>query len=256
MNAAGRRTRMIDGGARLLCGVTAWLLAGLLPLFAVVLALRANAAGLPWTELAGALGASALLAGLAVLLAAPFGLGAAIWLEDYLRSARLRALFEANLAALEAAPPFAFGLLVVGLGVGAGAWAGVLAIACAVVVGLTSSCRAALVEVSLSEREAGLALGGTRGRIIFHVVLPVAGRALGAALVSAFARGVGLTAPLILIFALVDAPVQTGMPLSVALFEGLSTSLPGAAGAALLLGLLSVGLDLLAAALWGREARA
>ena len=216
--------------------------------------------GLSWALLA-----SAGVVSICALVAVPVALGAAIWMEDYLAPGWGQALLERNLAVLAGAPPLIYGLVGLelftrGLDLDVGPVSAGLCLALLILPQLIARVREAIARVSSSQRAAGLALGGTRGRIIWQVVLPAAGQEIVAGVLAALARAVGSTAVLLLLVSLAGASgAGAGEVLPLRLFEGLADPLASdsvLAGAALALVLVCLGLEGGSSFLRGPRARA
>lgn len=143
------------------------------------------------------------LIGLAVTVAVPAGLAAAIHLAWYVRAgspgARLLAGLAANLAAVPSVIYGLFGLalFVRGLGFGVSWLAGSLTLAVLMLPLLVQAGTAALADVPSGAIEASLALGATRWQTLCHIVLPAAAPGLLAAMMLAAGRAAGETAPIL-----------------------------------------------------------
>ncbi|MCA9696365.1 MAG: ABC transporter permease subunit [Myxococcales bacterium] len=243
--------------------------AGLLPLLLLLAMLAAllvdgvGALGDALGDLLPALLGSLGLVGLAAALAVPVGVGAAIYLEEYLgglggdrHRSKLARIIELNLANLEAVPSLLYGLLALvsfawifgGPGLAAGAGALALVILPIVI----SQARAALRTVPLGLREAALALGATRWRVVRSVVLPEALPGILSGVTRALARAFGEAAPLLVLGGLGIAalPVQIFAWLSEGLSQGMrgdpGQAMTRAAAALLIALLLTSGLELAA----------
>lgn len=153
--------------------------------------------------IAPALLGSLSLIGLAVTVAVPAGLAAAIHLAWYVRAgspgARLLAGLAANLAAVPSVIYGLFGLalFVRGLGFGVSWLAGSLTLAVLMLPLLVQAGTAALADVPSGAIEASLALGATRWQTLCHIVLPAAAPGLLAAMMLAAGRAAGETAPIL-----------------------------------------------------------
>ncbi len=167
---------------------------------------RAENAGI-LAALAGTVWGITLTAGLAV----PFGVGAAIYLEEYGVRGRWGRLLEINIANLAGVPSVIYGLLGLGLFVrtlsfGRSVLAGAATLSLLVLPVVILSSREALRAVSPSLREASYALGATKWQTIWHQVLPVALPGMLTGMILALSRAIGETAPLITIGALTYVP--------------------------------------------------
>ncbi|AEJ60834.1 phosphate ABC transporter, inner membrane subunit PstA [Spirochaeta thermophila DSM 6578] len=139
------------------------------------------------------------------LMVFPFGVGAAIYLEEYAKEGRLKRLIETNIANLAGVPSIVYGLL--GLGVFVGVMH--LPIGCLLVASLTLmlrvlpivivSAQEAIRAVPDSHRFASLGMGTTRWQMITSVVLPEAFPGIMTGIILALANAMGETAPLIMV---------------------------------------------------------
>jgi len=167
---------------------------------------RAESAGI-YAGLMGSLYVMALTAALAI----PFGISAAVYLEEYGGGGRWARLIEVNIANLAGVPSIIYGLLGLGLFVramamGQSVLAGASTLALLVLPIVILSTREALRTVPKSLREGSYALGATKWQTIWHQVLPGAFPGILTGLILAFSRAIGETAPLIVIGALAYVP--------------------------------------------------
>jgi phosphate transport system permease protein len=150
-------------------------------------------------------------------LAVPFGVAAAVYLEEYGGTGRLSRLIEVNIANLAGVPSIIYGLLGLGLFVrlmemGRSVLAGAATLALLVLPVVILATREALRAVPKSLREGSYALGATKWQTIWHQVLPAAFPTILTGLILALSRAIGETAPLITIGALTYVPfVPTGI---------------------------------------------
>lgn len=145
--------------------------------------------------------------GLVIVFAFPVGVGAAIFLEEYVPRTRLSRFFEVNIANLSGVPSIIYGLLGLGLFVrylalGRSLLAGALTLSLLILPIIIVSSREALRAVPDSQRQAAYALGATRWQVVRHSVLPMAFGGVLTGNILAFSRAIGETAPLITIGAL------------------------------------------------------
>jgi phosphate transport system permease protein len=158
-----------------------------------------------------ALAGSIFVIGLTALLAIPFGVAAAIHLEEYGGRGKLSRLIEINIANLAGVPSIIYGLLGLGLFVrmlnmGRSVLAGACILALLVLPVVILATRESLRAVPKSLREASYALGATKWQTIWHQVLPAAAPGILTGLILALSRAIGETAPLITIGALTYVP--------------------------------------------------
>lgn len=144
---------------------------------------------------------------LTALFAFPIGVGAAIYLEEYATDNWFSRLIKLNISNLAGVPSIVYGLLGLGLfvrsmGLGRSLLAGALTMALLVLPLVIVASREAIGAVPDSLREAALALGASRWKMIQRVVLPVAMPGILTGTILALARAIGETAPLLTIGAL------------------------------------------------------
>ncbi len=161
-------------------------------------------------ELAGILPAvvgTLYLMVLTAVIALPLGVGSAIYLEEYGKKSPFAAAVEINIANLAGVPSVIYGLLGLGvfvrtLGMGRSLIAGAFTLALLVLPVVVVTSREALRTVSMSTREACLALGATRWQMVRQVVLPEAVPGILTGSILGLSRAMGETAPLVVIGAL------------------------------------------------------
>ncbi|MEA2145285.1 MAG: phosphate transport system permease protein [Solirubrobacteraceae bacterium] len=153
--------------------------------------------------------------GLASVITIPFGIAVALYLTEYGRGSRYANLIRYFIDVMTGVPSIVFGLfiyivLVLGNvgGTGFSAWKGSIAVGLLMLPIIVRSSEVVLLLVPDSLREAALALGAPRWRVIWKVVLPTASPGLLTGSLLAIARGAGETAPLL--FTAVGAQVLTG----------------------------------------------
>lgn len=150
--------------------------------------------------IANALVGSAIVVGLATLMAVPLGMGAAVFVNEFPDVILPRAVrFVADV--LTGVPSiivglFAYAIIVEPMGRYSGL-AGAAAYAFIMAPIILVSAHEALRLVPTSLREAGLALGIQRWKVILRVALPTARRALLTGMLLAVARALGETAPVL-----------------------------------------------------------
>jgi phosphate transport system permease protein len=143
------------------------------------------------------------MVGLATLIAAPVGVGVALWLTEYGRHSRIASLVRYFVDVLTGVPSIVFGLFIYitlvlsGIGGTFAGWKGSVALALLALPIVTRSAEVVLELVPGSLREAGLALGAPRWRVIARVVLPAALPGILTGVLLAIARAAGETAPLL-----------------------------------------------------------
>ena len=143
------------------------------------------------------------IVGLATALAAPVGIGVAIWLTEYGKSNPVATAVRYFIDVMTGVPSIVFGLFIYitlvlsGIGGTFAGWKGAVALALLALPIVTRSAEVVLVLVPDTLREAGLALGAPRWKVITRVVLPTALPGIVTGVLLAVARAAGETAPLI-----------------------------------------------------------
>jgi phosphate transport system permease protein len=171
---------------------------------------------------------SLILTGFVILIALPFGVGAAVYLEEYARDTALTRFFRTNIRNLAGVPAIVYGLLglavfVTLLGMGQSAVAGGLTLGILVLPIVVITTSEALRAVPTSIREAAFGVGATRWEMIRSHVLPYAAPGILTGTILALARAFGETAPLIMVGAVVGVFNSTD-PIS--MLSGSFTALP------------------------------
>jgi phosphate transport system permease protein len=162
---------------------------------------------------------------LASLIAIPLGIAVALYLTEYGKDGRFASVVRYFVDVMTGVPSVVFGLfiyivLVISHAGGSGfaGWKGSLALVLLMLPIVIRSAEVVLLLVPACLREAALALGAPRWRIIWKVVLPTARSGLVTGSLLAVARGMGETAPL-----LFTVSVATGSTVNL---NGLMNSLP------------------------------
>lgn len=137
---------------------------------------------------------------LALIIALPFGLGAGIMLSEY-PDHKLNPLMRVMNDTLNGMPAVLKGLLAWALVVKPmGSFSGLsggVALAFVMLPIIARSTESALMNIPWSIREAGLAIGLPRWRVVTSVVIPASKTGLVTGLLIAFARAAGEAAPLL-----------------------------------------------------------
>ncbi|MDQ3781852.1 MAG: phosphate ABC transporter permease PstA [Actinomycetota bacterium] len=142
-----------------------------------------------------------------VTLAFPFGIGAAIYLEEYAPRSRLTRFIDINIRNLAGVPSIVYGLLGLAIFVqtledftgGRSVIAGGITLAILVLPIVIITSAEAIRAVPNGLREAGFGVGSTRWEVIRHHVLPYAAPGILTGTVLSLARALGEAAPLILV---------------------------------------------------------
>jgi phosphate transport system permease protein len=189
--------------------------------------------------IADALVGSALIVGMAMLMAIPVAVLVAIYMSEYARPKVARAL-RVILDVLNGVPAivvgvFVFGILVVGHG--QSAVYGAFALAILMLPMVARSTQEILEIVPRSLRDASLALGVTKWRTTWNVILPAAIGGVLTGVVISVARIAGETAPLLfttsIAASVVSADVSHALPtLPVTIFVFSESPDPGEQAAA------------------------
>jgi phosphate transport system permease protein len=204
---------------------------------------------------------------LLLLFTVPIGVGTAVYLEEYAAKERwYNRLLEVNIQNLAAVPSIVYGILglaflVRGLGLGRVLLAGALILTLLVLPTIIIAAREAIRAVPDSIRQGAYALGATKWQVVSRQVLPAAIPGIATGSILSLSRGLGETAPLIMIGAVTYVAFNPGLTsaftaLPVQIYNW--TSLPsedfrsGLAAAAIIV-LLAILLTLNAFAIWIRN---
>ena len=136
-----------------------------------------------------------------VVVTLPLGVLTAVFLNEI--GGRLAAVVRTVVEAMTALPDVVAGLfvyivLLVTLGLPASGFAAAIALSITMLPITARAAEVVLRVVPGGLREAGLALGSSQWRMVWHVVLPTARAGLATALILGVARGIGETAPVLL----------------------------------------------------------
>ena len=155
--------------------------------------------------------------GLAVVIAAPIGVGTAVYLTEYTREGRLTAVIRFGADCLAGIPSIVFGLfgLVLfvskrGLGLGFSVLSGALTLTLMVLPTIIRTTEEAIRAVPRSYRDVAYGLGCTRWRMVTRVVLRSALPGIGTGIVLSIGRSISETAAVML-----TAGSALGLPRSV-----------------------------------------
>lgn len=170
-----------------------------------------------------------LILAVAILVALPAGLGAAVWLSEYTRrGSRVAQLLRTSFDVLAGVPSIVFGLFgnaffSLYLGLGFSILSGGLTLACMILPILVSTSEAGLSAVNDDWRRGAAALGMTRTGAVFHILLPAAAPAISAGLLLGIGRATAETAALIFTSGYVDrmpgSLLDSGRTLAVHIYE-------------------------------------
>jgi len=144
---------------------------------------------------------------LTALIAIPFGVGAAIYLEEYARNTWFVRLIKLNILNLAGIPSIIYGMLGLTIFVRyanleRSLLAGACTMAILVLPIITIAAQEALRAVPQSFRLSGYGIGMTRWQVIRYQVFPMAASGMITGVILALSRAIGESAPLILVGAL------------------------------------------------------
>jgi phosphate transport system permease protein len=145
---------------------------------------------------------SMIMLGIAVVISLPLGICTAVFLTEV--GGKLGFLVRTVVEAMTAVPDllaglFVYVLLIIELGQEKNGLAAAIAIAVTMTPIIARSAEVALRIVPGGLREAGVALGASQWSTVWRVVLPTARPGLATAMILAMARGIGETAPLLIV---------------------------------------------------------
>ena len=144
-----------------------------------------------------------LIVALATAIAVPMGIGVALYLVEYGKESRFANVVRYFVDVMTGVPSIVFGLFIyivlilTKVGGNFTGWKGSLALALLMLPIVTKSAEVVLTLVPDSLREAALALGSPRWRVVTRVVLPTALPGLITGSLLSIARAAGETAPLL-----------------------------------------------------------
>jgi len=144
-----------------------------------------------------------LVAGLAVVIAAPVGVGTAVYLTEYARESRLTGIIRFGADCLAGVPSIIFGLFgfvffVITLGMGLSVLAGALTLALMVLPTIIRTSEEAIRAVPRAYRDVSYGLGATRWQMVTRVVLRSALPGIVTGVVLSVARSISETAAVML----------------------------------------------------------
>lgn len=267
MRASWRRNRLADVAGRgllwaaaavttaILLSLLLYVLAKGLPLvsweFLTALPRRMGRLGGIWPTVVGTL----YLAGVALVVAAPVGVAAAVYLAEYAPPGRLTRLYRFGTETLAGVPSIIFGLFgfatfVILFRLGWSVLSGGLTLALMILPTLIRTAEEALKAVPRAYREGSLALGATRWQTVWRVVLPSALPGILTGLLLGLGRAVGETAAVLLTagssLAVPASPLDSARAMSVHLYilavEGISLERAYATASVLIITVLALNL--------------
>jgi phosphate transport system permease protein len=144
-----------------------------------------------------------LIVALASAIAIPVGIGVALYLVEYGKQSLFANVVRYFVDVMTGVPSIVFGLFIyivlvlTGIGGNFAGWKGSVALSLLMLPVVTRSSEVVLGLVPDSLREAALALGAPRWKVVLRIVLPTALPGLVTGSMLAIARGAGETAPLL-----------------------------------------------------------
>lgn len=144
---------------------------------------------------------SAIELGIAVVVTVPLGIGTAVFMTEV--GGRLARVVRTIVEAMTALPSIVAGLfiyttLIIALGFPRSGFCAAMAISVMILPIIARASDVVLRVVPGGLREASLALGASRWKTVWHVVLPTARPGLATALILGVARGIGETSPVLI----------------------------------------------------------
>ncbi len=171
---------------------------------------------------------SAWLGGLTLCFSVLFGVGAAVYLQEFANHNRFTRWIEISIATLAGVPSIIYGMLGLGIfvrfmGLGRSVLAGSLTLSLLIIPVIIIAAREALKAVPDSMRMGAFALGASKWQTVRDHVLPAAVPGISTGVILAMARAMGEAAPLILLGALTyvafvpESPMDsfTAMPIQI-----------------------------------------
>ena len=148
-----------------------------------------------------AISGSLIQVGIAIAITVPLGIGTAVFMTEI--GGRFAKVVRTIVEAMTALPSVVAGLfiystLIIALGAPRSGLAAALALSVMMLPIIARAADVVLRVVPSGLREASLALGASRWKTVWHVVLPTARPGLATALILGIARGVGETSPVLL----------------------------------------------------------
>jgi len=166
---------------------------------------------------------SLLMAITASALVLPFAIGTALYRSEYLKSERMKRLFDLSIFSLNGIPSITYGLfgliLFVNIfGMGISWFVGAIILAMMMLPTVTLSAFQAMNSIPVAYRETGFALGLSPSAVIRSIILPQSLHGIVTGLLIALARAIGETAPIMFI-----ATAFSGVTMPQSLYEPVAT---------------------------------
>lgn len=176
--------------------------------------------------------------GIAVAISLPLGVITAVFMAEV--GGKFGRIVRTVIEAMTALPDlvaglFVYALIVVALGYGKSGMAAAIALSITMVPIIARSSDVVLRVLPAGLREAAYALGAPQWRVVWNVVLPTAKSGLGTALILGIARGMGESAPLLIVatagnYSRVNPFAQDMNSLPLFIYTELRRSAPGSPG--------------------------
>lgn len=192
---------------------------------------------------------------LAILFAAPLGIGTAVYLTEYTRESRVTRLIRFGADCLAGIPSIIFGLFgfiffVTALGMGWSILSGSLTLTFMILPTIIRTSEEAIMSVPRSYRDVSFSLGATPWQTVRKVVIPNALPGIVTGIMLSIGRSIGETAAVIftagsslrLPESLMDSTRTMSVHFYILAREGLSTDNAYATAAVLILSILSINL--------------
>lgn len=146
---------------------------------------------------------TAMVSGLAVIIAAPIGVATAVYLTEYTRESRITAVIRFGADCLAGIPSIIFGLFgfvffTITLGMGLSVLSGALTLALMVLPTIVRTSEEAIRAVPYAYREVSYGLGSTRWQMVTRVVLQSAMPGIFTGIVLSLGRSISETAAVML----------------------------------------------------------
>lgn len=147
---------------------------------------------------------SILVIVLTVVIAFPMGIGAAIYIEEYMKKGKFKDFIELNISNLAGVPAIVYGIVglaffVQFMNLGRGILTAALTMALLILPTIVITAQEALKQVPDTLREGSYALGVTKWQSITGVILPFAMPGILTGTILAISRGLGESSPLIIV---------------------------------------------------------
>ncbi len=149
------------------------------------------------------------LLALVALIALPIGVGAAVFLEEFVPPGRIKSLIQTNISNLAGVPSIVYGILGLALfargmgwkplALGYSIWTGALTLGLLVLPTIIIAAQESLRAVPNTLRQAAYALGASRWQTVRDHVLPSSIPGVLTGVILALSRAIGETAPVLMV---------------------------------------------------------